>query len=184
MSRVSRPPGFDMTYKPVKTQSFGPPASAHLPSLVYLLLAVALVGIVIVGSVSASGSWLFRYIVEGDSQRLLGARPLAAIVLASALAAVLRARMRGVIVHPEGLEWRDIFGVGLPRVRKFAWPQIDKIVLDAGQTIAVDLWDGRREWLPKVGERAELAAVLERVAMARAIPISGGTGLWDPPEEE
>ena len=50
------------------------------------------------------------------------------------------------------------------------------------QTIAVDLWDGRREWLPKVGERAELAAVLERIAMARAIPISGGTGMFDPPE--
>ncbi len=184
MSRPSRPPGFDMTYRPVKTQTFGPPVSAHLPSLVYLLLAVALVVVVIVGSISANGSWLFRYIVEADSQRLLGARPLAAIVLGSALASVIRARMRGVIVHPEGLEARDILGVGWPRVRRFAWPQIDKIVLDAGQTIAVDLWDGRREWLPKVGERAELAAVLEQVAMARAIPVSGGTGLLDPPELE
>ena len=184
MSRVSRPPGFDMVYRPVKTQTFGPPASAHVPSLVYLALAVALVAIVLVGSVSANSSWLFRYIVEADSQRLLGARPLAAIVLFSALAAVVRARMRGVIVHPEGLEARDILGVGWPRIRRFAWPQIDKIVLDAGQTIAVDLWDGRREWLPKVGERAELAAVLERIAMARAIPISGGTGLFDPPDLE
>jgi len=184
MSRVSRPPGFDMTYRPVKTQSFGPPVSSHVPSLVYLVLAVALVSVVLVGSASASGSWLFRYIVEADSQRLLGARPLAAIVLVSALAAVVRARMRGVIVHPEGLEARDSLGVGWPRVRRYAWPQIDKIVLDAGQTIAVDLWDGRREWLPRVGERAELAAVLERVAMARAIPISGGTGLWEPPDED
>ena len=141
------------------------------------------VDLVVAGSTSASGSWLFRYIVEADSHRLLGARPLAAIVLASALAAVVRARMRGVIVHSEGLVARDILGVGWPRVRKFAWPQIDKIVLDAGQTIAIDLWDGRREWLPKVGERAELAAVLERVAIARAIPISGGTGMFDPPDE-
>jgi len=183
MARLSRPPGFDMTYRPQKSQTFGPPVSAHVPSLVYLALALGLVAVVVVGSTSASGSWLFRYIVEADSQRLLGARPLAAIVLASALAAVFRARMRGVIVHPEGLEARDILGVGWPRVRKFAWPQIDKIVLDAGQTIAVDLWDGRREWLPKVGERAELAAVLERVAIARAIPISGGTGMFDPPDE-
>ena len=184
MSRLSRPPGFDMTYKPAKTQTFGPPVSAHVPSLVYLGLAVVLMAVVIIGSASANGSWLFRYIVEADSQRLLGARPLAAIVLASALASFFRARMRGVIVHPEGLEARDILGVGWPRVRRYAWPQIDKIVLDAGQTIAVDLWDGRREWLPKVGDRAELAAVLERVAMARAIPISGGTGLFDPPENE
>ena len=184
MSRPSRPPGFDMTYKPVTTQAFGPPASSHVPSLVYLALAVGIVIVVVVGSASASGSWLFRQIVEGDSQRVLGAKPLAAIILASALAAVMRTRMRGVIVHPEGLEARDVLGVGWPRVRRFAWPQIDKIVLDAGQTIAVDLWDGRREWLPKVGDRAELAAVLERVAMARAIPISGGTGLFDPPENE
>jgi hypothetical protein len=173
-----------MTYKPVKTQAFGPPVSAYVPSLVYLGLAVVLVAIVVIGSASANGSWLFRYIVEADSKRLLGARPLAAIILASALAAVVRARMRGVIVHPDGLEARDILGVGWPRVRHLAWPQIDKIVLDAGQTIAVDLWDGRREWLPKVGARAELAAVLERIAMARAIPISGGTGLLDPPDIE
>ena len=66
--------------------------------------------------------------------------------------------MRGVIVHPEGLETRDMLGVGWPRVRRYAWPQIDRIVLDAGQTIAVDLWDGRREWLPKVGARDQLAA--------------------------
>ena len=184
MSRASRHPGFDMTYKPQRTQSFGPPMSAHVPALVYLGLALSLVAFVIVGSASSNGSWMFRYIVEADSQRLLGARPLAAIVLVSALAAVFRARMRGVIVHPEGLEARDILGAVWPRVRKFAWPQIDKIVLDAGQTIAVDLWDGSREWLPRVGSRAELAAVLERVAVARAIPISGGTGLFDPPEAD
>jgi hypothetical protein len=183
MSRVSRPPGFDMTYKPVKTQTFGPPAMSHVPSLVYLALAVALVAVVMIGSVSASSSWLFRYIVEEDSQRLLGARTLAVIIFVSALASVAKTRMRGVIVHPEGLETRDMLGVGWPRVRHYAWPQIDKIVLDAGQTIAVDLWDGRREWLPKVGARDQLAAVLERVAMARAIPISGGTGMFDPSDD-
>jgi hypothetical protein len=172
-----------MTYKPAKSQTFGPPALSHVPSLIYLALAVALVAVVLIGSLSSSGSWLFRYIVEEDSQRLLGARTLAVIVLASAVASVAKTRMRGVIVHPEGLETRDMLGMGWPRVRRYAWPQIDKIVLDAGQSIAVDLWDGRREWLPKVGARDELAAELERVAMARAIPISGGTGLFDPPED-
>ena len=172
-----------MTYKPAKSQTFGPPVLSHVPSLIYLALAVALVAVVTIGSMSSSGSWLFRYIVEEDSQRLLGARTLAIIVLASAVASVAKTRMRGVIVHPEGLETRDMLGMGWPRVRRYAWPQIDKIVLDAGQSIAVDLWDGRREWLPKVGARDELAAELERVAMARAIPISGGTGLFDPPED-
>jgi hypothetical protein len=185
MARVSRPPGFDMTYRPLESQMFGPPMRARLPSFIYLALAVTLLALVVIGSNAASGSLLFRYVVELDSQRILGARPLAAIVLASAVAAVLRTRMRGVIVHPEGLEARDTLGVGWPRVRRYAWPQIDKIVLDAGQqTIAIDLWDGRREWLPAVQERDQLAATLEQVAVARAIPITGGTGLFDPPEEE
>jgi hypothetical protein len=185
MARISRPPGFDMTYRPLESQTFGPPMKTRLPSFIYLALAVSLVALVIVGSNAANDSLLFRYVVELDSQRILGARPLAVIVLASAVAAVLKTRMRGVIVHPEGLEARDTAGVGWPRVRRFTWPQIDKIVLDAGkETIAVDLWDGRREWLPAVEERDQLAATLEQVAVARAIPISGGTGMFDPPEEE
>jgi len=185
MARLSRPPGFEMTYRPRSTQTFGPPIVSRIPSLVYLALALGLVGFVVIGSLSAQGSFLFRYVVEADSQRLLGARPLAAIVLASAVASVLRSRMRGVIVHPEGLEARDVLGfVGWPRVRRFAWPQIDKIVLDSGRSIAIDLWDGRREWLPPVGKRDELAQTLERVAIARAIPVSGGTGMFEPPEQE
>jgi hypothetical protein len=185
MARPSRPPGFEMSYRPRSTQIFGPPIVSRIPSLVYLTLALGLVALVAIGSMSSQGSFLFRYVVEADSQRLLGARPLAAIVLASAVASVLRSRMRGVIVHPEGLEARDVLGfVGWPRVRRFAWPQIDKIALDAGRSIALDLWDGRREWLPAVGKRDELAQTLERVAIARAIPVSGGTGMFDPPEQE
>jgi len=157
---------------------------SRVPSLVYLVLAISLVIVVVVGSWSSQGSFLFRYIVEADAQRLLGARTLAAIVLASAVASVVRARMRGVVVHPEGLEARDILGVGWPRVRRYAWPQIDKIVLDGERSIAIDLWDGRREWLPAVSRRDELAQALERIAVARAIPVSGGTGLFDPPEED
>ena len=184
MARISRPPGFDMTYRPLESQMFGPPMKSRLPSIIYLAAAVALLAVVTIGSSAASDSFLFRYIVEADSQRMLGARPLAFIVLASAVAAVIRTRMRGVIVHPEGLEARDTLGVGWPRVRRFSWPQIDKIILDAGpQTIALDLWDGRREWLPAVEERDQLAATLEQVALARAIPISGGTGMFDPPED-
>src|SRR5260221_11743596 len=94
----------------------------------------------------------------------------------------MRARKRGDIDHPEGLETRDMLGVGWPRVRHYAWPQIDRIVLDAGQTIALDLGDGRREWRPKVGPRDQLPSVLERVAIARAVPIGGGTGLVYAPE--
>lgn len=173
-----------MSYRPVKSVSFGPPFRAHVPSLLYLLGAVALVAFVVIGSVSDTGSWLFRYVVEADAQRILGARALAAIMMVSALAAVIRVRMRGVVVHPEGLEARDTHVAGWPRVRKYAWPQIDRILLDSKPTIAIELWDGRCEPLPPVSAREELAAMLERLALARAIPVRGGTGTVEPEEPE
>ena len=183
MARISRPPGFDMTYRPVSSVAFSPPLTVRLPSLVYFAVAIALVVFVVVGSFSGSGTWIFRYVVQDDEKRWLGSRTLAGLVLLSSVASVVRARMRGVVVHPEGLETRDLLSLGWPRVRRFAWPQIDKIVLDAGPDIALDLWDGRREILPRVGNRQKLALLLERVALARAIPISGATGTVDPPED-
>ena len=184
MARVSRPPGFDMVYQPKASETFGPPVSTYVPSLVYLVVAVALGVLVGVASFSASpaNNTLFRYLT--DPNRPFGAKPLALIVFVSALASLMRARMRGVILHPDGLETRDSRLAGFPRVRRFAWPQIDRIVLDDGKTIAIDLWDGRREWLPRVGERDRLALALERVAVARAIPVSGGSGAFAPLDVE
>ena len=46
-------------------------------------------------------------------------------------------------------------------------------------TVRLDLWDGTRTWLPQVARAGELGVILERVALARAIPIEGGTGLVD-----
>jgi hypothetical protein len=183
MARVSRPPGFDMTYRPRQSVLFGPPLRAHLPALAYLVLAVGLVLFVVIGSLSSSSTWVFNYVVTQDKSRILGARPLSAIVLVSAIASVVRARMRGVVVHPEGIETRDILGVGWPKVRRYEWPQIDKIVLDAGDTIAVVLWDGTRELLPIVRARGDLSDLLERVALARAIPMSGARGV-EPADDE
>jgi hypothetical protein len=179
MARISRPPGFDMTYRPKQSVAFGPPLHTRIPSMAYLAVAVGLVVFVIVGSLSASGTWMFRYVVEQDDSRILGARALVAIVLVSAFASVIRSRMRGVVVHPEGLETRDILGLGWPRVRHYAWPQIDKIALDAGGSIALLLWDGTRELLPAVRAKADLADMLERIALARAIPVTGARGAID-----
>jgi len=173
-----------MVYQPKASETFGPPASTYIPSLVYLAVAIALgivVGVATLSSSSANSA-LFRFLT--DPNRPFGAKALALVVFISALASLLRARMRGVIVHADGLETRDIRVAGWPRVRRFAWPQIDRIVLDGGQSIGIDLWDGRREWLPRVGERERLAQALERVATARAIPVSGGTGAFAPVDLE
>src|SRR5262249_19780338 len=120
--------------------------------------------------------------------------------ISSALAAVLREQMRGVIVHPEGIDVRELLSLGWPRVRRFYWSQIDRVFVppchDGGLTrddsrsapqtpaqttpsIRLDLWDGARTWLPEVARRSELGVMLERVALARAIPLEGGTGLID-----
>ena len=183
MARVSRPPGFDMTYKPVKTQTFGPPALSHLPALIYLTLAVGLVAVVMIGSASSNSSWLFRYIVEEDSQRLLGARTLAVIVFVSALASLAKTRMRGVIVHPEGLETRDTLGVGWPRVRRYAWPQIDRIVLDAGRALRSTCGTAVANGSPKSARATSSPRSLERIRDGPRHPINGGAGMFDALED-
>ena len=108
----------------------------------------------------------------------------------------LREQMRGVVVHPDGIELRELLSFGWPKVRRLAWSQIDRVSVppaaprpaakasDPGKktdpaTIRLDLWDGTRAWLPNVSNPAALGLLLEKVALARAIPIEGGTGLLD-----
>jgi hypothetical protein len=170
-----------MTYRPAESV-FGPPGFQRIPSLVYLAVALAVLALVIVGERSPSNSWLYVYVVERDVDRIIGARTLATILLVSALAAIVRASMRGVRIRGDGLEYRDTVALGFPRFRRFKWAQIDRIILDQPTTIALDLWDGSRAFLPTVGDRAGLSAVLEKIAAARAIPVRGGAGLDDIPE--
>lgn len=180
MARISRPPGFDMTYRPAETV-FGPPILARVPSFIYFGLASAVAALVVAGELSRDGSFLHYYIVEKDIQRLVGSRALAVVLLLSATASMLRAGMRGVRIRGDGLEFRDVVSVILPRVRRYNWAQIDRILLDE-TSIAVDLWDGTRAFLPDVGDRRGLAAALEKVAHARAIPVRGGIGLDEIPD--
>lgn len=178
--RPSRPPGFDMTYQP-EEQSFGPPWLSRVPSLVYLVVALCVGGVLIAGENSGSNSWLFDFVVAQDKNRTMGMRTFAIVLMVGSVASVLRTGMRGVRVFPGGVEARDIRNWFIPYVRRYTWPQLEKIILDAKTSVAVDLWDGRREYLPEVNDRAALEATLERVAAARAIPISGGSGFdtWE-----
>lgn len=190
MARPSRPPGFDMTYRPDATTSFGPPLKERLPWFGYLVVALALSGVIVYGQHAPSNSALFRYVVEDDRSRIIPASVCAIILFVSAVAAVLRDQMRGVVVHPEGIELRELLTFGVPRVRKWTWAQIDRMRLPAAErkdtdspllrgSIGLDLWDGSSMLLPPVGNALGLALILERVALARAIPIVGGTGMLD-----
>lgn len=173
-----------MTYRPERRIAFGPPMRQRLPSLAYLAFAGIVTGLIVYGQHAPSSSTLFHYVVEGDSGRLIPASVCAIILVSSALAAVLREQMRGVILHPEGIDVRELLSLGVPRVRRFHWSQIDKVFVpgegdQTQKTIRLDLWDGSRTWLPSVARAGELGIMLERVALARAIPIEGGTGMID-----
>jgi hypothetical protein len=176
-----------MTYRPERRIAFGPPLRQRFPSFAYLAFALAVCSVII--------SAIFRYVVEGDTGRVVPSSVCAIILVTSALAAVVREQMRGVILHPEGIDVRELLSLGWPRVRRFHWSQIDKVFVPPAtlgdtpkppgqgvteaKTIRIDLWDGTRTWLPDVARASELGMMLERVALARAIPIEGGTGLVD-----
>ena len=181
MARPSRPPGFDMTYRPTES-TFGPPFAARIPSLLYLACALAGVAIVVVAEHSSSNSWLYVNVVERGVRGLMSARLCAGLLLAGAVSSFLRTNMRGVRVRGDGVDYRDS-SLGWPRARRFKWAQIDRIVLDMPTHIALDLWDGSRSFLPTVADRAGLALVLEKVGHSRAIPVRGGLGLDEIPEE-
>lgn len=176
-----------MTYRPTASTSFGPPLLERWPVLAYLGCALVLTGVIVYAKLAPSGSRLFQYVVEGDRHRFLSSSVCGVLLMVSAAAAVIREQMRGIIVHPDGIEMRELLALGWPKIRRLAWSQIDRVsVPSANATPAVirlDLWDGTRTWLPAVRDTIGLATLLERVALARAIPIEGGTGLLDDLEE-
>ncbi len=169
-----------MTYRPTET-SFGPPFVVRIPSILYALLAVSAVVIVLIAEASSSNSWLYVNVVERGVRGIMSARVFAGCLVVGAGASLLRANMRGVRVRPDGVEYRDIVSL-IPRLRRYKWAQIDRVILDAPRSVALDLWDGTRAFLPEVSDRPSLSATLEKVAHARAIPVRGGAGLDELPD--
>ncbi len=170
-----------MTYRPTET-SFGPPLLIRVPSLLYAALALAAVITVLLAEASPPASWLYVNVVERGVRGIMSARVFAGCLVVGAGASLLRANMRGVRVRPDGVEYRDIVSLGIPRLRRFKWAQIDRVILDSPRSVALDLWDGTRAFLPEVSDRPSLAATLEKVAHARAIPVRGGQGLDELPD--
>src|SRR5690606_1015835 len=120
--------------------------------------ALCVAGILVVGESSGSNSSLFDFVVAQDRNRTMGMRTFAIVLMVGSVASVLRAGMRGVRVFPGGVEARDIRNWFIPYVRRYAWPQLEKIILAHKPSVAVDLWDGRREYLPEVNDRPGLEA--------------------------
>jgi hypothetical protein len=167
-----------MTYRP-RESVFAAPIAVRIPSLVYLLVALGVSAFVLIGQQASSGTWMFHYVVEEDVRRMMSIHTFAIMLLVSSLASVVRASMRGVRIYPDGIEARDVLNLIVPKLRRYRWPQIEQIVLDASPHISFDLWDGSRAYLPEVSDRALLASTLEHIARARSIPVRGGS----PPDD-
>lgn len=164
---------FTMAYSPAAGDrfTFGPPLAQKLPSWIFLGIALTLTAIVLVAYQSSGSSPLYTWVVEGDAQRPLRSLPLSLIVLLSAVATVIRARMRGVIVRAEGVEARDILAMGMPRVRSWGWAQIDRLVVD-DESVMLELWNGTYERLPRVQDGRKLADLLSSIAIARGKQVT------------
>jgi hypothetical protein len=165
---------FEMAYSPVarRVHAFGPPLRQRLPSLLFCAFGASLVGVVIVAYYFASSnSALYAWVVYGDKGRPLPASLLATVVFVSGLATVIRARMRGVLVHPDSIEARYLLPMGVPMVKRWAWAQVERIVLD-DEGVMLELWHSTYERLPEVAEPKELGALLERIAAERKIAVT------------
>lgn len=164
---------FEMAYSPDKRErfAFGPPLSQRLGSMLFMAFAVVLSGVVFLAYNGSSNSQLFAWVVEGDRHRPFGSIPLSIIVLCSALGTIVRASLRGVIVTGDGVEARYLLPMGVPRIRKWSWAQIDRLVV-ADDDVMLELWNGSFEHLPKVRDGKKLADLLERIGRARGRTIT------------
>jgi hypothetical protein len=165
---------FEMSYSPPSSAraKFGPPLRTRVPSALYLVAALCLGAVVLYAySWAPSSSRLFAWIVEGDRSRPLSADVLAAIVVVSAVATVLRTHMRGVLVSDEWVEARYLLPLGIPRARRWGWPQVLRVVID-GKRLAFELWDGSFEKLPEVQRGQELVNMVRAYAERRRIDVT------------
>jgi hypothetical protein len=164
---------FEMAYSPPGGEKvkFGPPLMQRLPSVVFVALALAMVAVVFIAEGGSSSSRIHAFIVDGDRGRPLSAQTLAFIVLASSIGTFLRARMRGVIVKPDGIEARYLLPMGIPKIRRWAWSQIERMVVDDTQ-VMFELWNGQYERLPAVAEPKKLSELLEHIAATRNLRLT------------
>jgi hypothetical protein len=96
---------------------------------------------------------------------------LAIIVVVSAMATVLRTHMRGVLVSDEWIEARYLLPLGIPRARRWGWPQVSRIIVD-GDRVGFEFRDGSFERLPEVAKGRELVAMLLRHAERFRIDVT------------
>jgi hypothetical protein len=165
---------FDMTYEPPSAgekTKFGPPRRARIPSALYLLASVVFGVVTLCAYNAPTGSWLFRWAVEGDHVRPLSVSVIAIILLVSSLATVLRTHMRGVIVTDDWVEARSLLPLGIPRAKRWGWPQVTRLVVD-GDRVGFDMYDGSFERLPEVADGKAMAQLMMHHAARLRVDVT------------
>jgi hypothetical protein len=162
---------FEMAYQPEARvrHAFVAPLIQRLPAIAWFLFSLGVSGVVVAAH-HMQNTALFEWVVERDRGGI-PASVLAFVVLASGIATLVRSYMRGVIVHGEGVEARYILLLGMPRVRRWAWAQIHRMVV-ADDGIMLELWTGQYEKLPPVAKTEELAALLEQLGSQHTIIVT------------
>jgi len=157
---------FEMAYNPNPGDRFvfGPPVWQRLPSLLFLGFAAVIGAATVLAHNGSSNTALYRFIVTENRT------PLVFVIVLAAIATFIRSGLRGVIVTRDGVETRSL-SMGVPRVKKYGWAQIDRVVLDK-EDVLFELWNGTYERLPKVREAAKLVDLLERVALGRGRQVT------------
>lgn len=163
---------FEMAFSPAKDERFrfGPPWWQKMPSFVFLGFASTFAAAVLIAYHGPASGPLYNWAVQGDMSRVVPTGPFAFLLCFSALATVIRATMRGVVVSAEGIEARSLL-LGIPRVKRWAWPQIDRLIVD-DQDVMLELWNGQYEKMPKVADPAAMASLLERIAIGRGREVT------------
>jgi hypothetical protein len=164
---------FEMAYSPSETERFrfGPPVRQRIPSLAFLAFALGLIGTVLYGGSSASGPALAHWLAEQDRGRPVGSLGLAVIVLLCALGTVARAQMRGLVVRADGIEARYLLALGVPRICRWTWAQVERVIVD-DTSVMFEMWNGEYERLPEVSDHGALVALLERIAAGRNLRVT------------
>lgn len=157
---------FDMAYNPNPDERFvfGPPLWQRLPSLLFLGFA-AVMGVVTLMAHNASADTALHHFIVVENRT-----PLVFVIVVAAVATFIRSGLLGVIVTRDGVETRTL-SLGIPRVRRYRWAQIDRVVLDK-EDVLFELWNGSYERLPHVREGEKMVDLLERVAIGRGRQVT------------
>jgi hypothetical protein len=143
----------------------------RIPSLLFVGFAAAMLAAVLVGESAGAGSKLSVWLAEQDRGRPIGSLGLSIIVLLSAVGTLVRAQMRGLVVRADGVEARYLLPLGIPRIRRWTWAQVERIVMD-DRSVMFELWNGEYERMPPVGDHAGLCDLLDRIAGGRKLRVT------------